>query len=180
MPFARGRVTYVDEPLVANDATTFEQYIFWLAKPSYAPLEQVFAYICDYLQEKEQPAQKKNVSTAAKKQVTNNVVLGSLGKMKNCYRQKLMDFWNGKVTPADSLNAAIVLTARMLPFYYDDADDAIAFIEGLVDALPDTSFSDRLSTGNRKEVSRVIRDSVPQGVWRQWWPAAPLRNPMRN
>ncbi len=37
--------------------------------------------------------------------------------MKNCYRQKLVDFWNGKVTPADSLNVGIVLTARMLPFY---------------------------------------------------------------
>ena len=80
--------------------------------------------------------------------------------MKSRYRQTLVDFWNGKFTPADSFNTAIVLTARMLPVYYDDADDAIDFIEGLVDNLPDHSFSDRLSLGNRKEVSRAIRNSV--------------------
>ena len=80
--------------------------------------------------------------------------------MKNRYRQALVDFWNGKLTPADTLNTAIALTARMLSFYYDDADDAIEFIEELVDDLPDDSFSDRLSTGNRNEVSRAIRNTV--------------------
>ncbi len=161
LPFARGRVTYLDEPVEGNDAETFGRYIEWLVEPSYAPREHVFKFICDYLQEEEQTPQpqKKKVATA-KKQTKIQGILGSLGKMKNCYRQKLVDFWNGKVTPADSLNVGIALTARMLPFYYDDADDAIDFIEELVDDLPDDSFSDRLSTGNRKEVSRVIRDTV--------------------
>ena len=104
---------------------------------------------------------KTKVAVArVQKEVKADILLGSLGKMKNRYRQKLVDFWSGKVTPADSLNTAIVLTARMLPFYYDDADDAIDFIEELVDDLPDDSFSDRLSSGNRKEVSRAIRNSV--------------------
>lgn len=159
LPLARGRVTYLDQPLTGNDAKVLEQYIWWLREPSYAPVEQVFKFICGHLQEQEQVVQQKQVSKAAAKKKAK-CVLGSLGKMKNCYRQKLVDFWTGKVTPADSLNTAIVLTARMLPFYYDDADEAIDFIEGLVDDLPDVDFSDRLSTGNRKEVSRAIRNSV--------------------
>ncbi len=172
LPLARGRVTYLDEPLQGNDATLFseqqlcshnkilERYIWWLYEPSYAPLEQVYNFICGHLQEQEQPTQQKKKVSTAKKKVKGKGVLGSLGKMKNCYRQKLTDFWTGKVTPADSLNTAIVLTARMLPFYYDDTDEAIDFIEGLVDDLPNTDFSDRLSMGNRQEVSRAIRNSV--------------------
>ncbi len=123
LPFARGRVTYLDEPLTGNDAETFKQYIDWLHEPSYAPREQVFKFICDYLQEEEQKQQKQKKVATIKTKVKTKGFLGSLGKMKNCYRQKLMDFWNGKVTPADTLSTAIVLTARMLPFYYDDEDD---------------------------------------------------------
>ncbi len=161
LPFARGRVTYLDQPIQGNDAETFKQYIEWLYEPSYAPRKQVFKFICDYLQEEQSTKQEKQKKVATiKKNVTTKGFLGSLGKMKNCYRQKLVDFWNGKLTPADTLNTAIVLTARMLPFYYDDADDAIDFIEKLVDGLPDDSFSDRLSTGNRAEVSRAIRNTV--------------------
>ena len=160
LPLARGRVTYLDEVLTGDGATILEHYIWWLYEPSYAPVEQVFNFICGHLQEQEQPTQQKKKVSAAKKKQKKDGVLGSLGKMKNCYRQKLVDFWTGKTNPADTLNTAIVLTARMLPFYYDDADEAIDFIEGLVDSLPDDSFSDRLSTGNRKEVSRAIRNSV--------------------
>jgi hypothetical protein len=50
----------------------------------------------------------------------------------------------------------------MLPFYYEDEDDAIDFIEKLVDDLPGIYFSDRLVKGDMKEVSRIIRDAVHQ------------------
>ena len=53
-----------------------------------------------------------------------------------------------------------LLTARMMPHYTNDPEEAIEHIEEFVDALPDTSFSDRLSSGNRKEVSRIIGISV--------------------
>ncbi len=133
LPFARGRVTYLDEALEGNDTATLERYIDWLYEPSYASMKKAYSFISHYLVEEKKKPSKRNVSVAkAKKEVQKDVILGSLGKMKNCYRQKLMDFWNGKFTPADTLNTAIVLTARMLPFYYDDEDEAIDFLEGLV------------------------------------------------
>ncbi len=163
LPFARGRVTYTNEPLTGSDDKTFERYIEWLRHPTYASLEQVFKFICGQLVEEEKkeavekkPKQPKKVVPKVRK----DVVLGSLGRMKNCFRQRLVEFWNGKMTPADTLNTAIALTARMLPFYYDSEEDAIEFLEGLVDDLPDTSFSDRLECGDRKGVSRVIRNTV--------------------
>ena len=163
LPFARGRVTYIDGPLTDNDPKTFERYVLWLAKPTHAPLDQVFKFICGHLQEekKEEKAEKKpRVSRKKEPKEKKQVVLGSLGRMKNSYRRTLVDFWTGKVTPADTLNTAIVLTARMLPFYYEDEEDAIEFLEELVEDLPDTAFSDRLSSGDMKEVSRIIRNTV--------------------
>ena len=121
MPFARGRVTYLDEPLEGNDKATFERYIKWLVKPSYVSVEQVFSFIANYVEEQKQEQKKKVFLPKPTKD--KDVALGFLGKMKNRYRQTLVDFWTGKVTPADSLNTAIVLTERMLPFYFDDADD---------------------------------------------------------
>jgi hypothetical protein len=109
LPFARGRVTYIDGPLTDNDPKTFERCILWIHRPTYAPVEEVFEFISDYLKEKEKKVpEKKAHKVAIKKEVMG---LGSLGRMKNRYRQTLVDFWNGKETPADSLNAAIILTA---------------------------------------------------------------------
>ena len=82
------------------------------------------------------------------------------GKLRGRYAQVLVDFWMGRNNPPDSLNCIIILTARMLPCYFDDPDDAIEFVEGLVDGLPDVSFSNRLTGNGRKEVSRIIRQSV--------------------
>lgn len=162
LPFAAGRVTYTDQPLVGNDWKTFEKYIAWLRKPTYGSRTDALAFIAGHLKEQEQeeakPATKK---AGAKKPVPKKEgVLGSLGKQKGCYRNTLVDFWTGKTTPVDSLNTAIVLTARMLPHYCDDADQAIDYIEELIDELPNDDFSDRLSSGNRKEVSRIIRATV--------------------
>jgi hypothetical protein len=161
LPFAAGRVTYTDQPLVGNDKKTFEKYIGWLHKPTYAPMEPIFNFICDHVEEtNDEDKPKKKVSVAKKKPVPQtDVVFGSLGKQKGCYRATLVDFWTGKTTPADTLNTAIVLTARMLP-YYSSEDEAIDYLEELVDDVPDNGFSDRLSSGNRAEVSRVIRSTV--------------------
>jgi hypothetical protein len=159
LPFAAGRVTYTDQPLVGNDWKTFEKYMSWLRKPTYGPMADALAFIVGHLKEQEQAPAKKKVSAAKKKVTTKDVVLGSLGKQKGVYRTTLVDFWTGKTTPADSLNTAIVLTARMLPHYCSE-EKATDYIEELIDDLPDDSFSDRLSSGNRKEVSRVIRNTV--------------------
>ncbi len=163
LPFARGRVTYTDEPLSGSDPKTFEKYVLWLVKPTYVAADQVYDFISGQLVEEEKKEPKPKKARKPKKvapKVKKDVVLGSLGKMKNCYRQRLVEFWEGKLNPADTLNTAIVLTARMLPFYFDDEDDAVEFIEKLVDDLPDASFSDRLECGDRKGVSRVIRNTV--------------------
>jgi hypothetical protein len=159
LPFAAGRVTYTDQPLVGNDWKTFGKYMSWLRKPTYGPMADALAFIAGHLKEQEQAPSKKKVSAGKKKAAATDIVLGSLGKQKGRYRTTLVDFWTGKVTPADTLNTAIVLTARMLPHYCSE-EQAIDYVEELIDDLPDDSFSDRLSSGNRKDVSRVIRNTV--------------------
>ena len=48
----------------------------------------------------------------------------------------------------------------MMPYYFDDPDEAIEFVEGLIDSLPDVSFCSRLCSGHRNEVSSEVRRSV--------------------
>jgi hypothetical protein len=82
------------------------------------------------------------------------------GSLRRRFAKVLVDFWSGRDNPPDSLNCAIMLTARMMPFYFNNRVDAIDYIEELIDNLPDVSFSDRLSSGKRKSVSRIVRQSV--------------------
>lgn len=155
LPLARGRVVLLDRP-----CPDLETYIEWQIEPSYCPLEDVLAEIFKVIQPTAatEPAQEKNKKTKKHEQSEVGHVFGSL---KGRYAKVLVDFWSGRNNPPDSLNCAILLTARMMPYYFpDDADDAITFLDGLIDVLPDVSFSDRLLAGKRKAVSRIVRQAV--------------------
>ncbi len=155
LPLARGRVTLLEKPYEQVDLPT---YVGWQIEPTYCTIEEAMAVILSIIQpcdaappkvQKEKPNQSPNAAT-------ENV----FGKLRGRYAQVLVDFWTGVNNPPDSLNCAVVLTARMLPHYFDDPDDASDFIEGLVDSLPHVGFSNRLSGNGRKEVSRIVRQSV--------------------
>ena len=78
--------------------------------------------------------------------------------MKGRYADVITEFWTGEGKP-DTLNDGIRLLALMLPYYLDEIE-AVDLIEQYIDELPDDSFSDRLSSGKRSDVSRVVRNTV--------------------
>ena len=93
-------------------------------------------------------------STAAK---ANNKVRTAV---KGKYARTIIDFWSGKITPPKSLNRNILLLANIAPFYYIAPAEAVRAIEDMIDGLEDISVSDRLSSGNSAEISRVVRNTV--------------------
>ncbi|MGL4424317.1 MAG: hypothetical protein ACRCZF_26920, partial [Gemmataceae bacterium] len=82
--------------------------------------------------------------------------------LRGRYARYLHEFWTGEANAPDSLNTAIRLTALMAPCYHSDRASAAAAIERLIEALPDTAFSDRLSSGDRTDVSRQVSEKVAQ------------------
>ena len=153
LPLAKNRVVLLDKPCV-----DLASYIEWQIEPTYCPVEQVLAEIFKVIQPME-AAEKMPKEKCQKEKMTSEIgrVFGSL---KGRYAKVLVDFWLGHDNPPDSLNCALMLTARMMPFYFDDRNDAVDYLEELIDALPDVSFSDRLSTGKRKVVSRIVRQVI--------------------
>lgn len=73
--------------------------------------------------------------------------------------QSLVDFWEGTDCPPDSLNRYILLSARVLRYEVSD-EEAVKLLEAYIAEHPDASFSDRLSSGQHAEVSRVVRGTV--------------------
>lgn len=158
LPLACGRVTLLERPYEKVDLRT---YVGWQIEPTYCTVEEAMAAIFSIIQPLHDAAPPKEQKEKAKPQVSPPKAPESVfGKLRGRYAQVLVDFWMGRNNPPDSLNCAIVLTARMLPYYFDEPDEAIDFVEGLVDGLPDVGFSDRLTGKGRKEVSRIVRRSV--------------------
>ncbi|NQU23566.1 MAG: hypothetical protein HQ567_19975 [Candidatus Nealsonbacteria bacterium] len=171
LPLCKGRTMLLDKPLelVRNNRMKGKplipdvvDYVSWVieANRKYMPADEVLHYVDERLRE---PATtEKKVPKKSKKKTPPKTVsdgMSSLGKMKGRYASVLIDFWKGNC-PHDSLNKGIRLLALMLPFYMKDEDDAVELIEGYIDDLPDDSFSDRLSSGDRDEVSRIVRSTV--------------------
>jgi hypothetical protein len=153
LPLARGRTVLLDKP-----CADLESYIDWQIEPSYCPVEQVMAEIFKIIQPME-PSQEKPKEKCPK-QITTSDIGRVFGCLRGRYAKVLVDFWMGRDNPPDSLNCALMLTARMMPFYFDDRNDAVDYLEELIDALPDVSFSDRLSAGKRNVVSRIVRLAI--------------------
>ncbi|NQU23056.1 MAG: hypothetical protein HQ567_17400 [Candidatus Nealsonbacteria bacterium] len=171
LPLCKGRTMLLDKPLelVRNNRMKHKplipdvvEYVSWVVDSDrlYMPADEVFAYVEERLQEP--AAIEKKVAKNSKKKKPPKATsdgMSSLGKMKGRYASVLIDFWKGNC-PHDSLNKGIRLLALMLPFYINDEDDAVELIEGYIDDLPDDAFSDRLSSGDRDEVSRIVRSTV--------------------
>ena len=54
------------------------------------------------------------------------------------YDKALVDFWNGRDNPPDTLNDGIRLLAPVLPYFGKGEAEAIDLIEGYIDALPES------------------------------------------
>lgn len=171
LPLCSGRTMLLDRPLplvfnkrMGREVQDVVGYVAWLSRDNkgYMPAEEVFRYVKERLAAPKPKVQRETERPTAQKAKIGASTGGmaDLGPMKGQFRQKLVEFWTGANTPPDSLNQGIVLLARVLPFYLDNEEDAVALIERYIDDLADWSFSDRLSSGNRAEVSRVVRNTV--------------------
>jgi hypothetical protein len=127
------------------------------------PADEVFAYVKSRLRTepaKSETAKPQSQKPEKKTKATTPEAKATLSKMKGRYADVLMGFWNGTLALPDTLNHGIRLLALMLPYYLADEDQAVELIEQYIDELPDDGFSDRLSDGNRGEVSRIVRATV--------------------
>jgi hypothetical protein len=175
LPLCRGRTMLLDRPLnLVYDKRRKREvpdvigYASWLSRDAkvYMPAQEVFEFVRARLRAPEpKPATAQEaVADKSKPKAARGQTggLGSLGRMKGRYAQVLADFWSGRLVVADTLNTGIRLLALPLPYYLRDEEEAIALIEKYLDELPDCSFSDRLSGGDRAEVSRIVRNTVRQ------------------
>jgi hypothetical protein len=153
LPLARGRTVLLDKP-----CTDLKSYLGWQMEPHYCPLDDVLNTIFKVILPL--PVESKNAKREAKNKKIILEVGRVFGSLRGRYAKVFVDFWLGRNNPPDSLNCAVMLTARMMPFYFNHQRDAVDYIEELIDDLPDVSFSDRLSSGKRKAVSRIVRQSV--------------------
>ncbi len=153
LPLARGRIVLLDKP-----CTDLKSYLGWQMEPHYCSLDAALAAIFKVIlplpmESKEEKKEKNNKRTISE-------VGRIFGSLRGRYAQVLVDFWSGRNNPPDSLNCAILLTARMLPFYFADRGEAVDYLEELIDDLPDVAFSDRMVAGKRKVISRIVQQSV--------------------
>ena len=176
LPLCVGRTMLLDRPLelvfnkrMKRKTQDVLRYVSWLSldEKQYMPAEEVFEFVRARLR-KPQPKPEADKEKGAyakpkrKKVSSDPGCLGSLGKMKGCFAQKLSDFWLGNLSVADTLNTGIRLLALVLPYCLKTEEEAIALIEKYIQELPDTSFSSRLSAGNTAEVRRIVVNTVRQ------------------
>jgi hypothetical protein len=153
LPLAKGRIVLLDKP-----CSDLKAYLGWQMEPCYCSLDDVLAQIFKVILPL--PMESKDEKTNVQKKKIISEVNRVFGSLRGRYAKVLVDFWLGRDNPPDSLNCAIMLTARMMPFYFNHQSEAVDFIEELVEDLPDVSFSDRLSNGKWQAVTRIIKQSA--------------------
>jgi hypothetical protein len=172
--FCRGRTMLLDAPLPmmlvrGKYAVDVEKYIAWANNPTaYMPRRAVFEYIAA------RPAAR--IVAVVGQPVNSSDALGDArsptpttagsaanngrDSVKGAYARTIIEFWSGTVTSPKSLNRHILLLANIAPFYFTARAEAVSAIEEIIDSLDDISVSERLSSGNRSEISRVVNNTV--------------------
>jgi hypothetical protein len=91
--------------------------------------------------------------------------MGSIGSLKGRCASALVRFWSELDVPEDdTIGKYIIVTLRILKYEGLSSDDAVAWVEGRLQALKYTEFSDRL-TDNFEELQRVMAFAV-NAVWK--------------
>ena len=173
--FSKGRTMLTDRPLTkiqyrGKSVVDVEMYMAWVNKPKqYMPRQEVFDYISSRIAARSTtppdtsssatPDDNGNKQKPKAKAGERSSTRNQAGLRKH-YAQDIQEFWSGTNTPPDSLNRGILLLANMAPYYFDNRECACIAMERMIDDLPDISFSDRLLTGEREKVSRVVSYSM--------------------
>jgi len=172
--FCRGRTMLLDSPLpmtLVRGKYTVDvvNYIAWVNNPTaYMPRDDVFGYVASRLVARAGVVQDKPANGHDAAVITASHTPTTAGRadnngrasVKGKYARTIIDFWSGKITPSKSLNRHILLLANIAPFYFSDGSEAVRAIEDMIDGLEDISVSDRLSSGNSAEISRVVTNTV--------------------
>ncbi len=172
--FCRGRTMLLDSPLPqilvkGKYAADVERYIAWVNNPvAYMPRKDVREYIAARLVTRKADAGPVASNIAAPSFITPNppilhssaVITPVRNNVTGKYARLIIDFWSGNSTPPKSLNQNILLLANIAPFYFATREEAVTAIENMIDGFEDISFSQRLSSGNNDEISRVVRNAV--------------------
>ena len=172
LPFCLGRTMLLDKPLVmilvrGKYVVDVEKYILWVNTPTeYMPRQDVYEYIStrlrqDAVSQSGGNSQETPVNTPIQQKSTASGNKGTVGNnVKGQYANSIVAFWSGNDTPQKMLNRQILLLANTAPFYYDSRDSAISAIEEMIDGLDNVEFSNRLASGKRAEVTRVVKNNV--------------------
>jgi hypothetical protein len=180
LPFCRGRTMLLDKPLAmilvrGKYVVDVEKYILWVNTPTpYMPRQDVYEYILTRLRQDgvaqagvnsdktpvNTPIQQNSAASGSKGTVSNNV--------SGQYANNIVAFWSGNDTPQKMLNRQILLLANIASFYYDSQDSAISAIEEMIDGFDNIECSNRLASGKRAEVTRVVKNNVNKAFSKSW------------
>ena len=115
LPLAKGRIVLLDKP-----CTDLKSYIEWQMEPVYCSLEDALGRNLQGdqpLAAAESPDQKRK---GRKRKKDNFGSRACVRQRAGSLCQSARGFLVGRDNPPDSLNCAILLTARMMPFYFED------------------------------------------------------------
>ena len=164
LPLCRGYQMLLDKPLpmVAYRGRQVQDvigYMAWLNDPErkYMAKEEIL----DLLWMKLAPAYKGADCHVGKK-AANKMPASSIGSMKHCCRQKTTGFWLGTFNPPSSLNAFIMVTARIFVFEAVSQHRAVALLKEYVRAIPSSGWgcSSRLVAQDFRKIDKAIRQKV--------------------
>jgi hypothetical protein len=172
VPCRRYEVVSGKRKLIPASILSPAQYLNWVyfekSPPSLSVLADVLKAACANCPDR---APSSTRTRARRTEVppcprpVNGSGMGDIGSMKGRAREALVDFWGGKQTPpADTINKLLVVTLRVLRYEGLPLGEALAWVEGRLARINDTSFSDRL-TDDKPELLRMTK-AVAERVWR--------------
>ena len=166
LPLGRERTMLLDRPLGTvtdrgKSLPDLHAYLRWIhdSNRKYMPAEDVIDYVQARLAVVVPKAKPETIeSVKGNSPIVHSVKI--FDPLKGRFRHVLVEFFTGKLAPQCSLNAGIVMGARVLFHEQVDADSAAIILGQYVRDLPNTRVSGRLERGEFEEIDRVIRSTV--------------------
>lgn len=171
VPCRRYEVVSGKRRLVPSTIPSVAQYLNWVyfeeTPPDASALAVVLKGACAAFPDRP-PSAGKGMASHGKRPLrspSGGTGPGEIGPMRGRAARVLIDFWGGKHTPpADTINKLLVVTLRVLRHEGLPLGEALAWVEGRLARINDTSFSDRL-TDDKPELMRMTK-AVAERVWR--------------
>jgi hypothetical protein len=167
LPYARDRITITDEWLnlpgqvdLKQNVVKFMEYVQDKDRQA-VPLAEVIDYIRANIKWKP-PKEARGTSRTKRPRTGSGNGMGKIAPLKGRH----LDFITGVVLgtepmPDDTIGCWATPALRHLMLVDGlDADEALDKIEEFYEKMPDTSFSDRLSSGNLRELLRTDAHTI--------------------